>query len=92
MSGHLIAGQHYNKKMLKSGNLEKIEIKMIFLMKLIADKSQEMPNVFQFPYDIYINNIKINRTIILSVIVYGYETWSLAIRDEHTLRNFGTKC
>jgi hypothetical protein len=35
-------------------------------------------------------NIKINihRTIILPVVLYGYETWSLIIREEHRLRMF----
>jgi len=32
--------------------------------------------------------IKIYRTVILPVIVYGCETWSLALRQERTLRVF----
>ena len=32
--------------------------------------------------------IKIYRTIILSVVLYGCETWSLTLRDEHRLRVF----
>jgi len=32
--------------------------------------------------------IKINRTIILPVVLYGCETWSPTLRDEHTLRVF----
>ena len=32
--------------------------------------------------------IKIYRTIILSVVLYGYETWSLTLREEHRLRVF----
>jgi hypothetical protein len=31
-------------------------------------------------------NIKIYRTIILPVVVYGRETWSLTLREEHRLR------
>jgi hypothetical protein len=31
-------------------------------------------------------NIKIYKTIILSVVLYGYETWSRALRKEHRLR------
>jgi hypothetical protein len=27
-------------------------------------------------------NIKIYRTIILTVVLYGYETWSLTLREE----------
>ena len=30
--------------------------------------------------------IKINRTIILPVVLYGCETWSLTLREEHRLR------
>jgi hypothetical protein len=32
--------------------------------------------------------IKIHRTIILSVVLYGCETWSLTLREEHRLRVF----
>ena len=32
--------------------------------------------------------IKIYRTIILPVVLYGYETWSLTLRDERRLRVF----
>ena len=32
--------------------------------------------------------IKIYRTIILLVVLYGCETWSLTVREEHRLRVF----
>jgi len=32
--------------------------------------------------------IKIYRTMILSVVLYGYETWSFALRVEHRLKEF----
>jgi hypothetical protein len=32
--------------------------------------------------------IRINKTIILPVVLYGYETWSLTLREEHRLRVF----
>ena len=32
--------------------------------------------------------VKIYRTIILPVVVYGCETWSLTLREEHRLRVF----
>jgi hypothetical protein len=32
--------------------------------------------------------IRINNTIILPVVLYGNETWSLALREEQTLRVF----
>ena len=42
--------------------------------------------VFQFA--IQILKIKIYRTIILPVILYGCETWSLTMRKERRLRVF----
>jgi hypothetical protein len=33
-------------------------------------------------------NIKIQRTIILPVVLYGCETWSLSLTEEHRLRLF----
>jgi hypothetical protein len=35
--------------------------------------------------------MRIYKTIILPVILYGYETWSLALREEHRLRVFENK-
>ena len=32
--------------------------------------------------------IEIYRTLILPVVLYGYETWSLTLREEHRLRVF----
>jgi len=32
--------------------------------------------------------IKINRTVILSVVAYGCETWPLTLREEHRLSVF----
>jgi hypothetical protein len=32
--------------------------------------------------------IKIYKTIILPVVLYGCESWSLTLRDEHRLRVF----
>jgi hypothetical protein len=42
-------------------------------------------SVFQF---LLYKNIKIYRTKILPVVVYGCETWSLTLREEHRLRVF----
>jgi hypothetical protein len=33
-------------------------------------------------------NTKIYKTVILQVVLYGYETWSLTLREEHRLRVF----
>jgi len=35
--------------------------------------------------------IKIHRTVILSVVLYGCETWSLTLREEGRLRVFGKR-
>jgi hypothetical protein len=45
--------------------------------------------VFQFP--IQKLNIKIYRAIILPVVLYGCETWSLTLREERRLRVFDNK-
>ena len=44
------------------------------------------PFVFQFAFKHL--KIKIYRTIILPVVLYGCETWSLTLREEHRLRVF----
>jgi hypothetical protein len=33
-------------------------------------------------------NVRIHKTIILYVVLYGCETWSLTVREEHKLRAF----
>jgi hypothetical protein len=35
--------------------------------------------------------VKIYRTIILPVVLYGCETWSVTLREEHRLRVFGNR-
>jgi hypothetical protein len=32
--------------------------------------------------------VRISKTIILPVVLYGCETWSLTVREEHKLREF----
>jgi hypothetical protein len=43
---------------------------------------------FVFPSDIRKLKIKIHKTVILPVVLYGCETWSLSLREEHRLRIF----
>ena len=43
-------------------------------------------SVFQFAIQKY--KVKIHRTIILPVVLYGCETWSLIFREERRLRVF----
>jgi hypothetical protein len=35
--------------------------------------------------------LKIYKTIILPVVLYGYEIWCLALREEHSLRMFDNR-
>ena len=39
-----------------------------------------------FVYSIYCYDVRIYRTIILSVVLYGFETWSLTFGEERKLR------
>jgi hypothetical protein len=42
--------------------------------------------IFVFPSHIKNLKIKIYETVILPFVMYGYETWSLMLREEHKLR------
>jgi hypothetical protein len=44
------------------------------------------PKPFVFPSHIKNLKIKIYKTVILPVVLYGCETWSLTLREEHRLR------
>jgi hypothetical protein len=46
------------------------------------------PKSFVFPSNIKNLKIKIYKTVILPVVVYGCETWSLTLGEEHRLRVF----
>jgi hypothetical protein len=45
------------------------------------------------PFCLLSKNLKMRtcKTIILPVVLYGCETWSLALREEHRLRDFDNK-
>jgi len=45
-------------------------------------------NLFVFPSHIKKPKDKIYKTVILPVMLYGCDTWSLALREEHRLRVF----
>jgi hypothetical protein len=45
-------------------------------------------NLFSFRLLSKIIKIRIYKTIILRVVLYGCETWSLTLREEHRLRMF----
>jgi hypothetical protein len=46
-----------------------------------------------FCLPVYFSSVKINmyRNVVLPVVLYGYETWSLTLREEHRLRVFESK-
>jgi hypothetical protein len=46
------------------------------------------PKSFVFPSHIKKIKIKIYRTVILPVVLYGCETWFLTLREEHRLKVF----
>jgi hypothetical protein len=46
------------------------------------------PKYFVFPSHIKNLKIKIYKTVILPVVLYGCETWSLTLREEHRLKVF----
>jgi hypothetical protein len=46
------------------------------------------PNPSVFSSAIENPEIRISKTIILPVVLYGCETWSLSLREEHRLRIF----
>jgi len=64
--------QEETKSRLKSGNACYHSVQNILSSSLLS------------------KNIKINiyRNLILYVVLYGYETWSLTLREEHCLRVF----
>jgi hypothetical protein len=60
------------KSRLKLGNASYHSVENLFSSSLLAKNIQ----------------IKIYRTIILPVVLYGCDTWSLTLREEHRLRVF----
>ena len=47
-----------------------------------------MQNLLSFSFLFKNVKIKIYRTIILPLVLYGYGTWSLILREEHRMRVF----
>jgi hypothetical protein len=64
--------QDENKISLKSGNTCYYSVQNL-LSSSVLSKNIE---------------VKIQRTVILPVVLYGYENWSLTLRKEHRLRMF----
>ena len=74
----------YLGKTLKNKNSIHEEIK-IEVRECLLQLGAE-PFFFQFAIQKF--KIKLYRTIILPVVLYGCETWSLTLREEHRLRVF----
>jgi hypothetical protein len=58
------------KSILNSGNACYHSVQNLFSSRLISKNLK----------------IKIYKTVILPVVLYGYKTWSLTLREEHRLR------
>ena len=60
----------------------------VFVMHILVHCCHSVQNLLS-SFLLYKNiNTKIYRTIILRVVLYGCETWSLTLREEHRLRVF----
>jgi hypothetical protein len=46
---------------------------------------------FRFINHVHQKSIKIQKNIILPVVLYGCETWSLTLMEEHRMRVFGNR-
>jgi len=64
------------KSRLKSGNACYLSVQYLLYSRLLSKNL----------------NIKIYRTTILAVVLYGFETWSLTLREERKLSVFRTWC
>jgi hypothetical protein len=51
----------------------------------------QSPLKFRQKYAVIQRKIKIYKTILLHVVLYGFETWSLTLKGEHRLRVFENK-
>ncbi|KAJ4431722.1 hypothetical protein ANN_20324 [Periplaneta americana] len=60
----------------------------------MVDRYQDSSNCIQHISEILLSKnlkVRIYRTVILSVVLYGCETWTLTLREEHRLRVFENK-
>jgi hypothetical protein len=69
-------------------NLIQDEIERILNSGNACYHSQSVQNLLTSPLLSKNINVRIYKTIILPVVLYGRETWSLTLRDEHRLRVF----
>jgi hypothetical protein len=102
MSHHPNSGQDQNirianesfEKVAKFKYLGMTQIRMTFILKARVDKIWGMlviirSKIFSLPIS-YQKNLKIKmyKTVILPLVLYGHETWSLTLGEEHRLRVF----
>jgi hypothetical protein len=100
MSRHSNSGQKQNKwtanesfenvaKFRYLGRTLKIQIDIHDEIKSRMNSGNALSfslKAFVFPFHIKKLNIKTYKTVILPVLLYGFETWSLTLREEHGLR------
>jgi uncharacterized membrane protein len=67
------------KNRLNSGNACYYSVQNLLSSRLIQKKKKNL-------------KIKIYKTVILPDVLYGCETWSLTLREEHRLRFLRTEC
>jgi hypothetical protein len=103
LSRHQNAGKYHDIKIAKRcfENVSKFRYlgKTVTNQNLIQEEIKSIPNSGNACYHsvqkllssrLLPNNVKIEiyKTIILLVVMCGHETWSLTLREEHTLRVF----
>ena len=75
---------HHNQSRISSRLTDGRKLLLLLLLTLLLFVITFMQSVYN-----YINlKIKIYRSIILSMVLYGCETWSLTLREERRLRVF----
>jgi hypothetical protein len=73
--GTTVTNQNLIKRKMNSGNAYYHSVQNVLPSRLLSKNIQ----------------IRIYKNIILPVVLYGCEIWSLTLREEHRLRMFGPK-
>ena len=73
---------------MPTGNTHNILGEKPFLVQLCRPQTPNIEKVQCIFHPIQKYKIKMYRTVILPVVFYGFETWTLTLREEHRLRVF----